>query len=136
MHVKDAWLKQTLAEHAKLLSDSRLYKKGHNHGIDQDIALMGIGCRYGRKDWTSRAVKRLTGTVKLDVDSQGALMEQAPRYAVYVHSRLMVAMPTSRTAAARCPARSPSGPTRSRCSSPTPRSPTATWCRSATAAPR
>ncbi len=92
MHVKDAWLKQTLAEHAKLLSDSRLYKKGHNHGIDQDIALMAIGCRYGRKDWTGLAVKRLTGTVKLDVDSQGALMEQAPRYAVYVHSRLMVAM--------------------------------------------
>ncbi|MEV1241689.1 heparinase II/III family protein [Nonomuraea sp. NPDC050022] len=92
MHVKDAWLKQTLAEHGKLLTDSRLYKKGHNHGIDQDIALMGIACRYGRKDWLSLAVKRLTSTVKLDVDSQGALMEQAPRYAVYVHSRLMVAM--------------------------------------------
>ncbi|HEX4817650.1 MAG TPA: heparinase II/III family protein [Nonomuraea sp.] len=92
MHVKDAWLKDSLAAHAKLLSDPRLYKKGHNHGIDQDIALMGIGCRYGRKDWADLAVKRLTGTVKLDVDSQGALMEQAPRYAVYVYGRLQVAM--------------------------------------------
>ncbi|MER6947066.1 heparinase II/III family protein [Nonomuraea sp. NPDC000554] len=92
MHVKDDWLKQSLAEHAKLLSDPRLYKKGHNHGMDQDIALMGIGCRYGRKDWADLASRRLTGTVKLDVDSQGALMEQAPRYAVYVHGRLEVAM--------------------------------------------
>ncbi|MET7333919.1 heparinase II/III family protein [Nonomuraea sp. NPDC005650] len=92
MHVKESWLKDSLADHAKLLSDSRLYKKGHNHGIDQDIALMGIGCRYGRKDWAALASRRLTGTVKLDVDAQGALMEQAPRYAVYVYSRLQVAM--------------------------------------------
>ncbi|NUR92703.1 MAG: hypothetical protein HOY71_52260 [Nonomuraea sp.] len=92
MHVKDAWLKDSLKEHAKLLSDPRLYKKGHNHGMDQDIALMGIGCRYGRTDWANLAAKRLTGTVKLDVDSQGALMEQAPRYAVYVYGRLQVAM--------------------------------------------
>ncbi|WP_103959074.1 heparinase II/III domain-containing protein [Nonomuraea solani] len=91
-HVNAGWLKDSLAVHAKLLSDARLYKKGHNHGIDQDIALMGIGCRYGREDWASLASRRLTGTVKLDVDAQGALMEQAPRYAVYVYGRLQVAM--------------------------------------------
>jgi hypothetical protein len=54
-HVNESWLKQSLAAHAKLLSNPKLYKKGHNHGIDQDIALMGIGCRYGRKDWARRA---------------------------------------------------------------------------------
>ncbi|WP_245641859.1 heparinase II/III family protein [Nonomuraea candida] len=91
-HVNESWLKDSLATHAKLLSDPRLYKKGHNHGIDQDIALMGIGCRYGRADWANLAGRRLTGTVKLDVDAQGALMEQAPRYAVYVYGRLQVAM--------------------------------------------
>ncbi|AQZ71329.1 hypothetical protein BKM31_53540 [[Actinomadura] parvosata subsp. kistnae] len=91
-HVDASWLKDSLATHAKLLSNPSLYKKGHNHGIDQDIALMGIGCRYGRKDWASLASRRLTGTVKLDVDAQGALMEQAPRYAVYVYGRLQVAM--------------------------------------------
>ncbi|WP_246090036.1 heparinase II/III family protein [Nonomuraea deserti] len=90
-HVDAGWLKDSLADHAKLLSDPRLYKKGHNHGIDQDIALLGIGCRYGRTDWANLASRRLTGTVKLDVDSQGALMEQAPRYAVYVYGRLQVA---------------------------------------------
>lgn len=91
-HVNAKWLKDSLAVHAKLLANPRLYKKGHNHGIDQDIALMGIGCRFGRKDWANLAAKRLTGTVKLDVDAQGALMEQAPRYAVYVYGRLQVAM--------------------------------------------
>ena len=96
MHVKDGWLKKSLADHAKLLSTARLYKKGHNHGIDQDIALMAIGCRYGRADWSGLAARRLTGTVKLDVDSQGALMEQAPRYAVYVYGRLQVAMANMR----------------------------------------
>jgi hypothetical protein len=103
-HVKEDWLKDSLSVHAKLLSNPRLYKKGHNHGIDQDIALMGIGCRYGRKDWADLAAKRLTGTVKLDVDSQGALMEQAPRYAVYVYGRLQVAMTNMKACDRKVPA--------------------------------
>jgi hypothetical protein len=103
MHVKDGWLKQSLAEHARLLSNPKLYKKGHNHGMDQDIALMEIGCRYGRKDWSDLAAKRLTGTVKLDIDSQGALAEQAPRYAVYVHGRLEVAMQNMKTCGRKVP---------------------------------
>ncbi|MEV4221394.1 heparinase II/III family protein [Nonomuraea sp. NPDC049725] len=103
MHVKDGWLKESLATHAKLLSDARLYKKGHNHGIDQDIALLAIGCRYDRRDWADLAVKRLRGTVRLDVDSQGALMEQAPRYAVYVHNRLQVAMEGMRSCGRKVP---------------------------------
>ncbi|MFI7419004.1 heparinase II/III family protein [Nonomuraea sp. NPDC049684] len=104
MHVKESWLKDSLADHARLLSDARLYKKGHNHGIDQDIALMGIGCRYGRSDWSNLASRRLTGTVKLDVDSQGALMEQAPRYAVYVYGRLQVAITNMKACDRKVPA--------------------------------
>lgn len=91
-HTKGSWLTKTLAEHARMLSDPRLYEKGHNHGIDQDIALLGIGCRYNRSEWTNLAIKRLTETVEIDVDSQGALREQAPRYADYVYRRLRVAM--------------------------------------------
>ncbi|MEV4288769.1 heparinase II/III family protein [Nonomuraea bangladeshensis] len=102
-HVKDSWLKDSLAVHAKLLANPALYKKGHNHGIDQDIALMGIGCRYGRKDWADLASRRLTGTVKLDVDAQGALMEQAPRYAVYVYGRLQVAMTNMKSCGRKVP---------------------------------
>lgn len=91
-HVNERWLSKSLAEHAAMLSDPRLYEKGHNHGIDQDIALLGIGCRYGRAAWSDLAIRRLTETVKLDVDSQGVLREQSPRYAIYVHERLKVAM--------------------------------------------
>ncbi|MEV8633445.1 heparinase II/III family protein [Streptosporangium sp. NPDC051023] len=91
-HVNESWLSKSLAEHAKVLADPALYEKGHNHGMDQDIALLGIGCRYGHEGWSSLALKRLTGTVKLDVDSQGVLREQAPRYAIYVYERLKVAM--------------------------------------------
>ncbi|WP_225878843.1 heparinase II/III family protein [Spongiactinospora rosea] len=91
-HVGDDWLKKSLAEHGRMLADPRLYEKGHNHGIDQDIALLGVGCRYGRDEWSKLAIRRLTETVILDVDSQGALREQAPRYAIYVHQRLKVAI--------------------------------------------
>ncbi|GAA4223609.1 hypothetical protein FHR32_001331 [Streptosporangium album] len=91
-HVNASWLSRSLAEHATMLSNPNLYEKGHNHGIDQDIALLGIGCRYGNSTWSGLAVKRLTETVKLDVDSQGVLREQAPRYAIYVHERLKVAI--------------------------------------------
>ena len=91
-HVNAPWLSKSLAEHATVLSDPRRYEKGHNHGIDQDIALLGIGCRYKNAGWSNLAVRRLTETVKLDVDSQGVLREQAPRYAIYVYERLKVAM--------------------------------------------
>ncbi|MDH2427622.1 heparinase II/III family protein [Sphaerisporangium sp. TRM90804] len=91
-HVKASWLTGSLVDHGKVLADPRLYQKGHNHGLDQDIALLRIGCRTARKEWASLAVRRMTGTVKLGVDSQGALLEQAPRYGVYVRERLKVAM--------------------------------------------
>ncbi|MBB2913871.1 hypothetical protein FHS43_005180 [Streptosporangium becharense] len=103
-HVSEPWLTASLAEHAKMLADPKLYEKGHNHGIDQDIALLGIGCRYGRDQWADLAVRRLTETVKLDVDSQGALREQAPRYAIYVHDRLKVAMENIRSCGRKVPA--------------------------------
>ncbi|MFC7385552.1 heparinase II/III domain-containing protein [Sphaerisporangium rhizosphaerae] len=91
-HVKASWLTGSLVDHARMLSDPALYEKGHNHGMDQDIALLRIGCRTGHKEWTDLAVRRMTGSVKLDIDSQGALQEQAPRYGIYVHERLKVGM--------------------------------------------
>ncbi|MEU4830448.1 heparinase II/III family protein [Streptosporangium sp. NPDC023615] len=102
-HVDASWLSRSLTEHAAMLSNPKLYEKGHNHGIDQDIALLGIGCRYGRKAWSGLAIRRLTETVKLDVDSQGALREQAPRYAIYVYERLKVAMDNIRACRLKVP---------------------------------
>ncbi|GLW06119.1 hypothetical protein Misp01_12490 [Microtetraspora sp. NBRC 13810] len=103
-HVSADWLTRTMSEHARMLSDPKLYEKGHNHGIDQDIALLGIGCRYNRDEWSDLAVRRLTETVRLDVDSQGALREQAPRYALYVHERLAVAIANLKSCDRKVPA--------------------------------
>ncbi|WP_067169457.1 heparinase II/III domain-containing protein [Microtetraspora niveoalba] len=93
-YVSDAWLKNSLAVHAKLLADPRFYKAGHNHGLDQDIGLLRIGCRYNQKGWKDLALDRMVKSMKLDIDSEGALREQAPRYAIYVHDRLRVATDT------------------------------------------
>ncbi|GAA3839904.1 hypothetical protein GCM10022226_72800 [Sphaerisporangium flaviroseum] len=91
-HVKASWLTRSLGDHARMLSNPALYEKGHNHGLDQDIALLGIGCRTRHKEWADLALRRMSGSAKLAIDSQGALQEQAPRYGIYVHERLKVAM--------------------------------------------
>ncbi|WP_327089165.1 heparinase II/III-family protein [Nonomuraea sp. NBC_01738] len=96
-HVKSAWLTRTLAEHAEALADDTLYKKGHNHGLDQDIALLAIGCRLVAPGWKKHALDRMIGSAELAIDPQGVLQEQAPRYGVYVHERLGVAMATMRS---------------------------------------
>ena len=86
-----------------MLVQPDLYEKGHNHGIDQDIALLGIGCRYGRDDWSNLAIKRLTDTVKLDVDSQGVLQRAGPALRDLRPRRLKVAMDNITAAGGRCP---------------------------------
>ena len=91
-HHSASWLTKTLARHAKLLADPRNYEAGHNHGLDQDIGLLRIGCRYRNTSWQRLAVRRMVRSMKLDIDSQGALLEQAPRYGLYVYERLHVAI--------------------------------------------
>ncbi|MDP9870251.1 MULTISPECIES: heparinase II/III family protein [Streptosporangium] len=103
-HVKDDWLAATLAEHAEILADAALYKGGHNHGLDQDIALLAIGCRFGEQDWTALALRRMSASARLAIDGQGVLREQAPRYGVYVHQRLGVAMEEARDCGVAVPA--------------------------------
>ena len=92
MHVKASWLTKSLREHAKVLAIPELYEKGHNHGLDQDIGLLRIGCRLGERKWSTLAVRRMNSSAKLAIDSAGALQEQAPRYGVYVHQRMSTAM--------------------------------------------
>ncbi|GAA3441671.1 heparinase II/III-family protein [Planomonospora venezuelensis] len=93
-HVRTAWLRRSLAEHGEVLADPALYRQGHNHGLDQDIALLAIGRRLDHRAWQELAVRRMTASARLAVDAQGVLHEQAPRYGVYVHRRLGVALET------------------------------------------
>ncbi|MFI6816535.1 heparinase II/III family protein [Nonomuraea sp. NPDC050328] len=104
-HVRDGWLAESMAEHARVLSDPSLYRAGHNHGLDQDIALLSLGCRLDVAGWRDLALRRMTSSAELAIDGQGALAEQAPRYGVYVHQRLGVAF----TAARRCGLALPAG---------------------------
>ncbi|MEW9534087.1 heparinase II/III family protein [Microbispora sp. NPDC049125] len=103
-YVTAGWLKDSLALHAKLLSDPKHYEAGHNHGLDQDIGLLRIGCRYGNGTWKSLALRRMTSSMRTDIDSEGALREQAPRYAIYVHDRLRVAIDTIHDCGLKVPA--------------------------------
>ncbi|MFO7252774.1 MAG: heparinase II/III family protein [Actinomycetes bacterium] len=91
-HVKADWLTRSLREHATVLANPALYEKGHNHGLDQDIGLLSIGCRLGERKWSTLAVRRMASSAKLAIDADGALQEQAPRYGVYVHRRMTTAM--------------------------------------------
>ncbi|GAB1822043.1 heparinase II/III family protein [Herbidospora sp. RD11066] len=103
-HVSAPWLTESLKAHGRFLDDNRHYKWGHNHGLDADIALLGLGCRMGNQAWESKALSRMTTTVKMDVDSQGVLREQSPRYAIYFHERLKVAMDRIRECGQKVPA--------------------------------
>ncbi|MEV0995181.1 heparinase II/III family protein [Nonomuraea sp. NPDC050202] len=104
-HVRTERLWDSLAEHGEVLADHSLYREGHNHGLDQDIALLVVGCRLGRARWRDLAVRRMTASAELAVDAQGVLHEQAPRYGLYVHRRLGVALRAIRESGAEVPER-------------------------------
>ncbi|MEV0597177.1 heparinase II/III domain-containing protein [Nonomuraea cavernae] len=91
-HVRTDRLWDGLAEHGEVLADSALYRQGHNHGLDQDIGLLVVGSRLGRDGWRKLAIRRMTASAELSIDAQGVLHEQAPRYGLYVHRRLGVAL--------------------------------------------
>ncbi|WP_405143362.1 heparinase II/III family protein [Sphaerisporangium sp. NBC_01403] len=95
-YVKDGWLAASLVDHAAVLSDPKLHKQGHNHGLDQDIALLSIGCRLEDQGMKDLVLERVIAYTRLAIDAQGVLQEQAPRYGLYVHERLGVVMTTLR----------------------------------------
>ncbi|MFI6499139.1 heparinase II/III family protein [Nonomuraea typhae] len=91
-HTRSAPLEDSLARHAQLLADPASYRAGHNHGLDQDIGLLVTACHLGRPRLRDLAIRRMTASAELAIDDQGVLHEQAPRYAVYVHARLGIAL--------------------------------------------
>lgn len=102
-HVDSERLLGSLAEHGRLLADHALYKMGHNHGLDQDIALLVVACRLGNARWRRLAIRRMVASASLAIDEQGVLHEQAPRYGLYVHRRLGIALRAIEASGARVP---------------------------------
>ncbi|GIH92299.1 heparinase II/III family protein [Planobispora siamensis] len=93
-HVRAAWLRDSLVRHGEILADPARYRQGHNHGLDQDVALLTVGCRLGHAAWRDLAIRRMAESAEISIDAQGVLHEQAPRYGLYVHRRLGVALET------------------------------------------
>jgi len=104
-HVRTPLLWESLTEHGTVLANPALYRQGHNHGLDQDIALLVIGCRLGRATWRKLAVRRMVRSAELAIDEQGVLHEQAPRYGLYVHRQLGMALRVIEESGIEVPAR-------------------------------
>ncbi len=73
------WLDDALLTHARYLIDN--WSGAHNHGTDQSIALLGVGCTYGRNDLMQLAATRLNKAVKTAIDDDGSTNEQSVGYA-------------------------------------------------------
>ncbi|WP_165956787.1 heparinase II/III domain-containing protein [Kribbella antibiotica] len=73
------WLDEALLTHARYLTDN--WSGAHNHGTDQSIALLGIGCTLGRKELMGLAASRLNKAVTQAIDEDGSTNEQAVGYA-------------------------------------------------------
>lgn len=80
---REAWLDNALAVHGAKLATPAFYRREGNHALNQNVALLDIGCRLSRPDWTDLARRRLAALVVDSVDAQGVTNEQAVFYEMY-----------------------------------------------------
>jgi hypothetical protein len=78
----DAWLDSALLTHARFIQNY-WSGPGNNHGTDESIALLGVGCVLGRTDLRDSAISRLSQGITTAVDAQGASNEQSTSYAQF-----------------------------------------------------
>lgn len=81
---EDAWLDQSLVDHATFLINN--WSGAGNHGTDEDIALFGVGCTLNRTDYMQTGQDRLAAAITTAIDSQGTTNEQATGYAQFNYS--------------------------------------------------
>ncbi len=86
---------QAIVAHAERLADPRFYTKAHNHGMEQDIALLAIACTFPelRKslEWSRLAASRLKNQVEAIVSPDGVQLEHSAEYQVFTMGILMQA---------------------------------------------
>lgn len=80
---RQAWLDDALVVHGAKLATPAFYRGEGNHALNQNVALLDIGCRLKRPDWTDLARRRLAALVVNSVDAQGVTNEQAVFYEMY-----------------------------------------------------
>lgn len=80
------WVEPIIAAHAKALTDR--YVGPWNHGMMQNLALLGAGCALDVPAWRATAAPRLAEAARVSIDSQGAITEQAPGYSSFIQNLL------------------------------------------------
>ena len=77
-----------IKEHGDFLVKSSHHKPGHNHGVNEAMALLTIAVNFpdleGSDKWRETSVKRLSDSIDNLIDKDGALMENSPYYHFYV----------------------------------------------------
>jgi hypothetical protein len=81
-----AWVEPLIAAHAAALTNR--YVGPWNHGIMQNLALLGAGCALDVPAWRTTAAARLAEGASASIDAQGAITEGAPGYAPFIQSLL------------------------------------------------
>ena len=84
-----ALLVRALDQHARNLE--RIYSGDTNHGLDENLALLAIGCTLGRSAYMDFAVTRMTTSMQHTLDAQGVTNEQSTGYQAYNYTRFTVA---------------------------------------------
>lgn len=78
---------RALTGHALLLSDDGFYTHNHNHGIDQDRALLAFSLMHSyigeSKQWQELALSRLIKQIHFAVSPRGIHLEHSPAYHLY-----------------------------------------------------
>jgi len=73
-----------LAGHGQALANPLNYTPRHNHGIDQDIALLAVASAFPHwaqsASWRTLAIKRLKGQISDTISSRGVHLEHSPAY--------------------------------------------------------
>jgi hypothetical protein len=84
----EQWLVDALDAHARYLRAH--YSGAWNHGLDENVALLGIGCLLGRRTYADAARGRIAAMAPVVVDAQGVSNEQSVGYHQYSYSRFLV----------------------------------------------
>ncbi len=78
---------RALLGHAQMLSDANFYNDNHNHGIDQDRALLAFSLMFPNTarsaQWMGLALSRLSSQVQFAVSPNGIHLEHSAGYQLY-----------------------------------------------------
>ena len=78
----DEWLYEAIQCHGRWLVNH--FDGYWNHGLSQALALMVVGDRLTDKAMLSTGAERAVESLKVMIDEEGAINEQAPEYANYI----------------------------------------------------